>query len=176
MSDPRNSKSPSTPAISVVVENDESNNGSKPKINLPSLEGLENEPSNWTGTVVRDDNEDPLTEDMRKARVQKAVKEIHELYKAGVPFFSKTAIQDIVDQIDRMNDLVRRAGRSATVERQRFIVRGLDGGEIQFQMETGMTEEVRDGSQELIKYVVCCRLIPIPFVIVRNSPALCSAY
>lgn len=118
---------------------------------LPSVDGLEREPINWSGTLC---NDDYLSEEQRKAHARKAIDDIHDMYKAGVPFFSKAAIQDLVRQMDRTTDLVRRFGRTAEVERERFILRGLNGEEARFRMETGEAQVVGDGRRELVKYVI----------------------
>lgn len=100
-----------------------------------------------------DDNDDYSDDEQRTAHVRKAVDDIHELYRAGVPFFSKAAIQALVDQFDRTNDLIRREGRTAAVERERFFLRGLDGKEVRLRMETGVAHEIRNERWESFKYV-----------------------
>lgn len=136
-----------------------SNNTILDEAMLPSVDGLEREPCNWSGTLCDDDGNAYLSQEQRKARARKAIKGIHELYKAGVLFFSKAAIQDLVRQMDRTTDLVCRFGRTAGVESERFILRGLDGEEARFRMETGEAQDVGDGRRELVKYVVSSLLL-----------------
>lgn len=123
---------------------------------LPSVDGLEREATYCAGKVVNNnDGENKyLSQEQRRARSKKAVEDIHELYRAGVPFFSKTAIQDVVTQIDRTNDLVGRFGRTAAMEMENFVFSGLDGNLVKFRMETGEAHDVQGGGRQLVKYVV----------------------
>lgn len=127
------------------------------------LGGLEREPCYWGGRLCDDDENAYLTDEESKVRARKAAQDIHQLYKAGVPFFSKVAIQELVRQFDRTNDWVRQLGRTAEMEREIFVLRGLDGKEVRYRMQTGEAHAVGDGRREFVKYVVFCQVSPWNF-------------
>lgn len=132
--------------------------------NLPCLQGLEQEPSGWHGKVIHDDTDsDYLTEEERKSRAKKASEYIHEMYKAGIPFFTKRAIQDVVDQIDRIDRLLEETERTVDMTKERFTVQGLDGKEVAFRVQVGEAHGSKYGDWELVQYAVSHP--PDPFVL-----------
>lgn len=143
-------------AAANVNAQDEMSRDHKPEGDIESLclEVLDREAGYYGGRVM-DDNDDErtsLSEEQRRSHARKASEHLHGLYKAGLPFFTKTAIQNIVHQFDQARHPVCRTKKPAEKNTEVFIFSGLDGKPVKFRMENEETVEVRNGKTESIKY------------------------
>ncbi|KAK7732603.1 hypothetical protein SLS63_004858 [Diaporthe eres] len=84
---------------------------------------------------------DPELEDMSPERIQ-AANRVRALYSSGIPFFTKRAIADLVDQFDRARKHLQHVGTSegndgGESRRQMLFLQDLDGKTVELENEIG---------------------------------------
>ncbi|KUI72335.1 hypothetical protein VM1G_08043 [Cytospora mali] len=83
-----------------------------------------------------------------EAETRQVADRVRELYANGVPFFTRSAIQDLVHQIDRATQRFQDEG-PAGICGQTFSLQGLDGKTVEVDIEIGKTVRLR-GTRELV--------------------------
>lgn len=84
---------------------------------------------------------DPELEDMRPERIQ-AANRVRALYASGIPFFTKRAIADLVDQFDRARNDLQHVGTSGGNDGggsggRMLFLQDLDGKTVEHENEIG---------------------------------------
>lgn len=74
-------------------------------------------------------------------KITAATAKIRSLFEAGVPFYTKEAIRNVLQQLERSGE-----------KGQKVSVRGLDGVIVDFEIETGIT---LPADQPDLEFIVC---------------------